>query len=89
MLETQRKWYTPAFGTLGWHIGFWNLIGAFGFTVRFPLSGFGIGTDSVALWMPRFCSRELRRTISVVARNVLGQVRSNTMVPGLPETDIV
>ena len=34
MLETQRQWYIPAFGVLGWHIGFWNLVGAIGFTVR-------------------------------------------------------
>lgn len=27
MLETQKKWYMPAFGVLGWHIGAWNLIG--------------------------------------------------------------
>lgn len=33
MLETQETWYRPAFGVLGWHIGFWNLIGAFGFTL--------------------------------------------------------
>ncbi|KAL9112150.1 MAG: hypothetical protein Q9227_003527 [Pyrenula ochraceoflavens] len=33
MLETQEKWYIPAFHVLGWHIGFWNLIGAFGFTL--------------------------------------------------------
>jgi hypothetical protein len=33
MLETQRKWYLPAWGTLGWHIGLWNLIGALGFTL--------------------------------------------------------
>ncbi|MCJ1282609.1 hypothetical protein MMC26_001934 [Xylographa opegraphella] len=33
MLETQKKWYRPAFGVLGWHIGFWNLIGAIGFTL--------------------------------------------------------
>ena len=33
MLETQKRWYRPAFGVLGWHIGFWNLIGAFGFTL--------------------------------------------------------
>ena len=38
MLETQKKWYVPALGTLGWHIGFWNLIGALGFTVSFPYS---------------------------------------------------
>lgn len=33
MLETQRKWYIPAPTVLGWHIGFWNLIGALGFTL--------------------------------------------------------
>ena len=36
MLETQPKWYVPAWEVLGWHIGFWNLIGAFGFTVPLP-----------------------------------------------------
>ena len=36
MLETQKKWYLPAPGVLGWHIGLWNLIGAFGFTVSAP-----------------------------------------------------
>lgn len=33
MLETQRRWYIPAPTVLGWHIGFWNLIGALGFTL--------------------------------------------------------
>ena len=33
MLETQSKWWKPAFSVLGWHIGFWNLVGAFGFTL--------------------------------------------------------
>lgn len=33
MLETQQKWYLPAPKVLGWHIGLWNLIGAFGFTL--------------------------------------------------------
>jgi hypothetical protein len=33
MLETQTKWYQPAFSVLGWHIGFWNLVGALGFTL--------------------------------------------------------
>jgi len=33
MLETQRKWYRPAFSVLGWHIGLWNLVGAIGFTL--------------------------------------------------------
>jgi hypothetical protein len=33
MLETQSKWYKPAFGTLGWWIGLWNLVGGVGFTI--------------------------------------------------------
>lgn len=33
MLETQRKWYIPAPNLLGWHVAFWNLIGAIGFTL--------------------------------------------------------
>jgi hypothetical protein len=32
MLETQDRWYRPAFGVMGWHIGFWNFVGAIGFT---------------------------------------------------------
>ncbi|CAO2648004.1 Nn.00g089260.m01.CDS01 [Neocucurbitaria sp. VM-36] len=33
MLETQEKWWKPAFKTLGWWIGYWNLIGGIGFTM--------------------------------------------------------
>lgn len=33
MLETQKKWWQPAPHLLGWHIAFWNLVGAFGFTL--------------------------------------------------------
>lgn len=33
MLETQQKWYLPAWEVLGWHIGAWNLIGGIGFTL--------------------------------------------------------
>jgi hypothetical protein len=33
MLETQQNFYTPAFRTLGWHIGLWNLVGGWGFTL--------------------------------------------------------
>lgn len=33
MIETQTRWYVPAFGTLGWWIGAWNLIGGVGFTL--------------------------------------------------------
>lgn len=31
MLEEQPKWYIPAWGKIGWHSGFWNLIGSIGF----------------------------------------------------------
>ncbi|KAA8574408.1 hypothetical protein EYC84_005883 [Monilinia fructicola] len=33
MLETQSAWYRPAWRTLGWHIGAWNLVGGIGFTL--------------------------------------------------------
>jgi hypothetical protein len=46
MLETQPKWYIPAPKILGWHIGFWNLIGALGFTLCGAL-GFAIDVDGV------------------------------------------
>jgi hypothetical protein len=39
MLETQERWWKPAFGVLGWHIGLWNLIGGVGFTLC-PIFGF-------------------------------------------------
>ncbi|KAJ5723036.1 hypothetical protein N7488_001071 [Penicillium malachiteum] len=42
-LETQKKWYLPAFNVLGWHIGVWNFIGGIGFTLCGAL---GPGTSS-------------------------------------------
>jgi hypothetical protein len=34
MFETQPNWYhIRPFDSLGWHVGFWNLIGALGFTL--------------------------------------------------------
>ena len=30
LLETQEKWYKPAPHVIGWHAGFWNLVGAVG-----------------------------------------------------------
>lgn len=39
MLETQKKWYLPAFSVLGWHIGLWNTIGGFGFFLS-PVFGY-------------------------------------------------
>ncbi|KAF2500475.1 integral membrane protein, partial [Lophium mytilinum] len=45
MIETQSKWYKPALGTLGWHIGFWNTIGGLGFTL---CPAFGYDTHSWA-----------------------------------------
>lgn len=47
MLETQSNWYTPALGTLGWHIGFWNLLGAIGFTLCGAL-GFASENEAAA-----------------------------------------
>lgn len=46
MIEVQPRWYIPAPGVLGWHIGLWNLIGAIGFTLCGAL-GFGIEQPGV------------------------------------------
>lgn len=40
MIEVQPRWYIPTPSVLGWHVGFWNLIGALGFTLCGAL-GFG------------------------------------------------
>ncbi|KAI1881718.1 hypothetical protein JX265_000544 [Neoarthrinium moseri] len=47
MLETQTKWYKPAQDVLGWHLGFWNLVGALGFTICGAL-GFASENESAA-----------------------------------------
>jgi hypothetical protein len=31
MVETQKHWWKPALDILGWHVGFWNLVGGIGF----------------------------------------------------------
>ncbi|KAF7543953.1 hypothetical protein G7Z17_g10329 [Cylindrodendrum hubeiense] len=46
MIEVQPRWYIPAPGVLGWHIGLWNFIGAIGFTLCGAL-GFGISQPGV------------------------------------------
>ena len=34
MFEVQPNWYhIRPFNSLGWHVGFWNLVGALGFTL--------------------------------------------------------
>ncbi|OJT06014.1 hypothetical protein TRAPUB_3201 [Trametes pubescens] len=33
MIEVQKKWWQPNLRSMGWHIGFWNLVGAVGFTL--------------------------------------------------------
>jgi hypothetical protein len=33
ILETQQSWYLPAPSVLGWHVGFWKLIGCIGFAL--------------------------------------------------------
>lgn len=52
MLETQKKWYLPAPTVLGWQMGFWNLVGAIGFTL---CGAFGFASSNevynlAALW---------------------------------------
>ncbi|KAH0536566.1 hypothetical protein FGG08_006574 [Glutinoglossum americanum] len=44
-LETQSKWWIPAPGVLGWHVGVWNLVGGIGFTLCGAL-GFASSSNS-------------------------------------------
>lgn len=46
MLEVQDRWYAPNLRSLGWHIGFWNLVGAIGFTLCGAL-GYGVDRQGV------------------------------------------
>jgi len=41
MLETQKKWYKLELTSLGWHVGFWNLLGGLGFTLC-PIFGYSM-----------------------------------------------
>ncbi|KAJ6491261.1 hypothetical protein C8R47DRAFT_976550 [Mycena vitilis] len=45
MIETQKKWYLPAPASLGWHVGFWNLVGGIGFTLCGAL-GYGLNSST-------------------------------------------
>jgi hypothetical protein len=45
MLEAQRAWWRPAPGALGWHVGFWNGVGAVGFLLCGAL-GYGAGAST-------------------------------------------
>ncbi|KAI0777417.1 hypothetical protein BD413DRAFT_516462 [Trametes elegans] len=33
MIEVQKRWWLPNLRSMGWHIGFWNLVGAVGFAL--------------------------------------------------------
>ncbi|KAF2105041.1 hypothetical protein NA57DRAFT_71237 [Rhizodiscina lignyota] len=55
LLETQPNWYTPAPHLLGWHIGFWNMIGSVGWTLAASLgycnlSGCEYQSDLTLIW---------------------------------------
>lgn len=59
MIETQQKWYLPAYTVLGWHIGAWNLIGVSAFPLIrkiFDLLMRDRGDRLHTVWSPRLCS---------------------------------
>ncbi|KAJ6572104.1 hypothetical protein B0H19DRAFT_937256 [Mycena capillaripes] len=45
MIETQKKWYLPAPTSLGWHVGFWNMVGGVGFALCGAL-GYGLNSST-------------------------------------------
>ncbi|KAI0794865.1 hypothetical protein C8Q75DRAFT_712544 [Abortiporus biennis] len=46
-IEAQTAWYKPNLTSKGWHVGFWNLVGAFGFMLCGAL-GYAAATSSGA-----------------------------------------
>lgn len=54
MFEVQPSWYhIRPFDSLGWHVGFWNLVGALGFTL---CGAFGIAQDQRWAFYQSGCS---------------------------------
>lgn len=53
MLETQPKWYQPAWEVLGWHIGFWNVRITFGLPLITRMSRkTGFGSRKLSIYTP-------------------------------------
>lgn len=59
MLENQHRWWKPAPLSLGWHVGFWNLVGAIGFTL--------CGIFGYSRFVPQIPSRPTGRPSKVPA----------------------
>lgn len=80
MLETQKKWWLPAWGTLGWHIGAWNLIGyVFCSVLLFekamdygPMLTYKQRHRLHTLWCPRVWVCKFRSSLRSVAGDFLG-----------------
>ncbi len=58
MVETQHRWYMPAPHVLGWHVGFWKLVGCIFFTVSAvfgPLGQHGMESATANSGLASFC----------------------------------
>ena len=77
MIETQKKWYLPAFDVLGWHIGAWNLIGVCSLSQNLSqmyFSNLGTGNWVYAMWCSWICECQQWCGISGEPGHVLGVV---------------
>ncbi|KAJ6780423.1 hypothetical protein PWT90_02310 [Aphanocladium album] len=71
MLETQDRWWKPTPRLLGWHIAFWNLIGAFGFTLCGALGmAYGNSGAQYQASLATFCHNHNHKSPVDDSRNV-------------------
>ena len=55
MLEEQKKWWRVELRRIGWHVGFWNLVGAVGFTMCGALGYASTASTKVCWFLCQFC----------------------------------
>ncbi|KAI0746316.1 hypothetical protein C8Q80DRAFT_1053852, partial [Daedaleopsis nitida] len=48
MIEVQKRWWLPNVRSMGWHIGFWNLVGAAGFMLCGALGYGSLSSSAVS-----------------------------------------
>ena len=54
MLEEQKKWWRVELRRIGWHVGFWNLVGAVGFTMCGALGYASTASTKVCCFLRQF-----------------------------------
>ncbi|CAK4031554.1 Hypothetical predicted protein [Lecanosticta acicola] len=92
MLETQDKWYKPQIGVVGWHIGFWAVVGSVGFDLAAVLGpasytnhavGYQLGLSCI--WSSAcFVISTLLQWYEAVNKNVIEELEPGSIARHIP-----